>query len=242
MKRIIRAAVLSAAAAGITAGSLGLAGAASATSTTTSGLTASQAVTGRSDSGANGGTWAIDKFTATIHIAGQGIVASSNCPGITAGGKCYLVTGNVKDAGTFTTQPGNAVPGGGSLNGNPPPNIGASVTGPMSGTLPYRFFTDQPLSAASAGNVPATIAGDTPSTGQLPEQFYPAGTHFWDTSGTTGGSEYLGSGPFNFVYTAALGSDSQCPNVSGRWVDASTDNSGADPFGGNILAPDASHC
>jgi hypothetical protein len=220
--------------------SLGAVSAASAGATTT-GFTATQSVTNRDDSGANGSNWALDAFNATTVLHGDGIVANSNCPNI-AIGACHKITGSISDHGTFTTQVGNAVPGDGSLNAGPVPNIGVAVTGPMSGSLSYTFYANQPIADASAGNAPGSVSGDTPSTGQWPEQFFTPGTQFWDTSGNTGGAEYLGSGPFNYVYTAALNSDTQCPNVSGRWVDSSTDSDGSAPSGGNILAPDASHC
>jgi hypothetical protein len=210
-------------------------------SASTSGFTATQSVTSRDDSGANGGNWATDAFTATLHLTAHGIAPNSNCPGIVIGA-CHHIEGTITDTGSFTTVVGNAVPGDGSLNSGSVPAIGATVTGPMHGTLQYSFYTDHALSTASTSNAPGSVVGDSPSTGQWPEQFFPAGTSFWDSSGTTGGNEYLGSGPFDYVYTAALGSDSQCPNVSGRWVDASTDNSGSDPAGGNILAPDSAHC
>jgi hypothetical protein len=212
-----------------------------ASATTTTGFTAVQSVTNRDDSGANGGNWALDAFTATLHLTAHGIVLNSNCPGIVIGA-CHKITGTITDHGTFTTQVGNAVPGTGSLNGGGVPNIGAMVTGPLTGTLSYLFYTDHALSTASVSNAPSSVSGDSPSTGQWPEQFFPAGTNFWDGSGNTGGAEYLGSGPFNFTYTAALGSDSQCPNVSGRWVDSSTGNDGANAVDGNILAPSSSSC
>jgi hypothetical protein len=222
--------------------SLGAVAAASAgASAATTGFTATQSVTNRDDSGANGGNWALDAFTAVTNLHGDGIVANTFCPGI-AIGACHKVTGTISDRGTFTTQVGNAVPGDGSLNGGSVPNIGVAVTGPMSGSLSYTFYANQGIADASVSNAPSSVSGDTPTTGQWPEQFFTPGTQFWDGSGNTGGAEYLGSGPFNYVYTAQLSSDSQCPNVSGRWVDASTDNSGSAPSGGNILAPDASHC
>jgi len=212
-----------------------------ASATTTTGFTAVQSVTNRDDSGANGGNWALDAFTATLHLVANGVVPNSNCPGIVIGA-CHKITGTITDHGSFTTQVGSAVPGTGSLNGGTVPNIGATVTGPMTGTLSYSFYTDHALSTASVSNAPASVVGDKPSTGQWPEQFFPTGTNFWDSSGTTGGAEYLGSGPFSFTYTAALGSDSQCPNVSGRWVDSFTGNYGANPVDGNILAPSSSSC
>jgi hypothetical protein len=241
MNRPIRVLLAGIGAAGAAAGLAvsGIAGSAGAA--TTSGFTAAQNVTNRDDSGANGGNWALDAFTATLHLTAHGIVPNSNCPAITIGA-CHKITGTITDHGTFTTQVGNAVPGTGSLNGGSVPNIGATVTGPLTGTLSYSFFTNQPLTKASASNAPGSVSGDNPSTGQWPEQFWAPGTQFWDGSGNTGGAEYLGSGPFNFTYTAALGSDSQCPNVSGRWVDSSTGNDGANPADGNILAPSSSSC
>ena len=100
----------------------------------------------------------------------------------------------------------------------------------MSGTYNYTFYTNQPLSSASAGNAPTTVDGDTPTTGSWYQQFF-NGAEFWDASPGTG----------SWTYTAAPGSDTQCPNVSGRWVDASPDW-GGQPVDGNILAPDAGHC
>jgi hypothetical protein len=220
-------------------------GVVSAASAGTSTFTASQSVSSRDDSGTNSnGTtsnWAMDNFTRTTTLTGHGIVANTHCPGI-AIGACHLISGKIADKGTFTTVVGDAVPGQGSLNGAAAPLIGTAVTGPMTGTLNYSFYSSQAVASASAGNAPSSVSGDTPTTGQWPEQFFPAGTQFWDSSGTTGGSEYLGAGSWGWTYTAPLGSDPACPNVSGRWIDASGNNSGANAVDGNILAPDASHC
>jgi hypothetical protein len=210
----------------------------------TGGFNVTSTVTNRPDSGSQGNDWALDNFSATLHLSTSGIVANSNCPGITIGA-CRAFTGTITDKGTFTTQIGQVVPGTGSLNGNPAPTMGAAVTGNMTGTLPYHFYANVLLSQFKASNAPSlTVDGASPGTGQWPEQFAPAGTQFWDTSGNTGGPEYLGTSTFNFTYTAALGSDHLCPNVSGRWVDSSaaTSNSGSAPGAGNILAPDADHC
>jgi hypothetical protein len=224
--------------------SLGAVSAASAVATT-AGFTASQTVSNRDDSGTNSnGTtnnWAKDSFTRTTTLFGHGIVANTYCPGI-AIGACHFITGKITDKGTFTTVVGDAVPGQGSLNGAPAPLIGTAVTGPMAGALNYSFYANVPLTKASASNAPSSITGDTPSTGQWPEQFFPAGTQFWDSTGATGGNEYLGYGAWGWTYTASLGSDPACPNVSGRWIDASGNNSGANAVDGNILAPDAAHC
>jgi hypothetical protein len=122
------------------------------------------------------------------------------------------------------------------------PLIGTAVTGPMTGTLNYSFYAHEVVATASAGNAPSSVIGDTPSTGRWPEQFFRAGTQFWDSGGNTGGSEYFGAGSWGWTYTASLGSDPACPNVSGRWIDASGNNSGGKAVDGNILGPDALHC
>jgi hypothetical protein len=220
-----------------------LAGAAGA-SAATNALTASTSVTNRDDSGIHGDVWATDNYTRTVTITGHGVVAATHCPGITAGKSCRYMTGTVQDKGTYTTVPGGTVPGNGSLNGGPAPAIGAQVTGPLTGHFSYQFYTDAPITSASASNVPATADGNppsSPSTGKWVELFYPAGVNFWDTSGSTGGSEYLGT-TGAWTYTAPLGSDTQCPNVSGRWIDASYNGWGTDQVAGNILAPDSGHC
>jgi hypothetical protein len=201
--------------------------------------TAAVTVTNRDDSGANGGNWASDNFTRTLTVFGHGIVANTFCPGITIGG-CHHFTGVITDAGHFTTVIGNPVPGNGSLNGGTVPVIGVALTGTMAGTFHYNFYANAPVSAFSASNGPASVSGDTPSTGVWPEQFFTAGTQFWDTSGNTGGTEYLGT-TGGWTYRAPFGSDSACPNYGGQWVDASPDW-GVNASDGNILAPDAAHC
>lgn len=211
----------------------------------TTGFTATQSVTNRDDSGANGGNWATDQFTRKTHFVGRGIVLNSNCPGITIG-SCHKFTGTLTDRGTFTTNPGNLVPGSGSLNGNPAPVIGTAVTGPMRGHIAVTFYANVALAKASAGNAPPSVSGDSPSTGQWVTQFFPAGTEIWDSSGNEGvvgsslGSLYTG-GNGSWTYTEAPGANPACPNEASRWVDASPDWGGL-PADGNILAQDAAHC
>ena len=219
---------------------LSLAGAAAAgqASAATS-HTAAVTVTNRDDSGANGGNWATDNFTRTLTVYGHGIVANTNCPGI-AIGACHHYTALIADKGHFTTVIGNPAPGNGDLNGGAVPDIGAAVTGTMSGTFYYNFYANVPVTAFAASNGPATVDGDTPSTGVWPEQFFTAGTQFWDASGNTSGAEYLGT-TGKWTYTAPFGSDSNCPDYGGRWVDASPDW-GVNASDGNITAPDSAHC
>jgi len=217
---------------------------ASAGATATS-FTAVTSVTNRDDSGTNSnGTnsnWAIDNFTRTATIYFHGLATQAHCPGILPGRSCYYWTGKISDtSGTFTTVPGDAVPGQGSLNGGAAPLIGEAVTGSMGGHFNYVFYTDQDASYASSSNVLPAVSGDSPGTGNWVEQFFPAGVNFWDASGNTGGQEYLGT-TGGWTYTANFGSDHACPRVASRWLDASPDW-GVNPVDGNILAPDSAHC
>lgn len=217
---------------------------ASSAGASTISITASTNVTNRDDSGtnSNGSTnnWAVDNFTRTATIVFHGLATQDHCPGIANGLSCYYWTGIVKDNGNFTTVPGDAVPGQGSLNGGTAPLIYTAVKGSMSGKFGYVFYTDQNASSASAANMPGTLTGDSPATGKWVEQFFSSNVHFWDASGNTGGSEYLGT-TGGWTYTAGFGSDSACPRVASRWIDASPDW-GVNTVDGNILAPDAAHC
>jgi hypothetical protein len=230
---------------GATVGALGVTSiVASGAGAATTSVTASTNVTSRDDSGTNSnGTtsnWAVDNFTRKATIFFHGLATQNHCPGIGAGLSCYYWTGLIKDSGNFTTVVGDAVPGKGSLNTGTAPLIYTAVKGGMSGKFSYAFYTDQNASSASATNMPPTITGDSPATGNWVEQFFNTGVHFWDTSGNTGGSEYLGT-TGSWTYTASFGSDAACPNLASRWVDASPDW-GTSPADGNILAPDTAHC
>jgi hypothetical protein len=223
-----------------TAGALGITSvvAGSANATTTS-FTASTAVSNRSDSGGYG-TWAMDSFTRNATIVFRGLVVQSHCQGIAPGNSCYSWTGTIKDSGTFTTVVGATSPGQGGLNGAPAPGIGTAVTGPMSGQYKYVFYTDQPSTAAAAANMPATVSGDIPATGQWVEQFFSGGVTFWDSSNNMSPGSLGTSG--GWTYIAAFGSDTACPNVASKWVDASISGWGGTAASGNILAPDSLHC
>jgi hypothetical protein len=202
-------------------------------------LSAKTAVTNRDDSAANGGgNWAMDAYTRGAQIFFKGATSSSNCGGVSP---CYSYTGKISDVGHFTTVVGQPSPGFGYLNGGSDPTMQAAVTGTMNGSYNYVFYTTVPISGASAHNVPASISGDTPGTGNWVEQFFPGGTQFWDSSGNTGGSEYLGT-TGGWTYNAKAGADHNCPNVTSQWVDASATGWGSAPADGNILAPDASGC
>ena len=221
-----------------TAVALGPAAASGATTT----ISAKTAVTNRDDSGTNyNGTtsnWAIDTFTRGAQIFYKGATSAGNCGGTSP---CYAWTGKISDTGHFTTVVGDDSPGQGYLNGGAAPTEKVAITGTMNGSFNYAFYTTVGLSAASAANMPKTVSGDSPSTGNWVEQFFPAGTQFWDTSGNTGGNEYLGT-TGSWTYNAKLGSDKGCPNVTSQWVDASASAWGSTGADGNILAPDAPSC
>ena len=158
-------------------------------------------VTNHPDSGTQGNDWALDNYTATLHLNGAGVVSNTLCPGIGSftGSSATSSRAPSPNQGHFTTQVGQAVPGTGSLNGSPAPTIGTAVTGGMHGTLPYVFYANVPLSAFSASNAPASddgsLPGPHPHMGTWPEQYAPAGTQFWDSNGATAGAEYLGTSP-----------------------------------------------
>lgn len=221
-----------------TVGVLALAPASGITTT----LTAHTTMINRDDSSAHGGNWAKDNFTRGAQITFQGTAASSSCGG---NSPCYHYTGKVSDVGHFTTVPGQLSPGFGYLNGGPDPTMAVALTGTLSGSQTYSFFTTVPVSGASASNVPTTENGNTHNSGEWPELFFTSGTLFWDSTGTAQGDitagGYLGTGTFKYLYTAKPGADTlaggSCPNVTSQWLDASPDG-GSLPSSGNILAPD----
>lgn len=197
-------------------------------------------VSGRPDSGDHG-NWALDAFSRTASVTLQSEVALSYCGGSTGTGHCYHWTGTVKDTGTFTTIAGDTSPGNGSLNGGSAPAIGEAVTGTMTGSYSYDFYSSWktanhalvPASENDSGNLP----GGRSTTGAWPEQFFGAGARFY-VSGTA--SNELGT-TGSWTYTAPFGADSACPNLASQWVDGSP-NWGSDASAGNILAPAASAC
>jgi hypothetical protein len=192
-------------------------------------LTAKTMMTNRDDSSAHGGNWAMDNFT-------RGSQITFKCATTTP---CYAYTGKVSDTGHFTTVAGQLSPGFGYLNGTTSdPTMAVALTGTMTGSQTYAFYSNTPVSGASASNVPKANAGDANSSGMWPELFFPGGTHFY-----VGGalSDSLGTGFFKYTYVAKAGSNSDCPNMTSQWSDSSP-SSGANATDGNILAPNASGC
>jgi len=223
-------------------------GAAALTATASAAVTgytvhAVTAITSRPDSGAHGNDWADDAFTRTAHLYFHGEVALSNCGGSTGTGHCYRWTGNVHDQGTFTTRTSGDVPGNGYLNGGTVPQLEVAVTGTMTGVYRYVFYSS--WKTASAGLVPPAQSGmpsGRSTTGMWPTQFFGNGARFWNGTGTPEGSGGSVGTNGGWLYTAAPGSDPQCPHVTSQWTDASATSWGSLAADGNILAPGAAHC
>ena len=232
--------------AAIAAAALGVVGVSQANASTKGPtITGSTAITNRPDGGAHGNDWANDNFTRNAQVTNQGAVPASNCGG---NSPCYFWTGTIFDInGHFTTIAGQVVPGFGSLNnGDPAPTFGVSVTGPMSGTYHYAFYSDQQTTSAtppqSENDNSTDPTGCTPgdcTTGLWPELFFNSGNFY--VNGVAN-PDSLGSNQGHWNYKLGFGKDPQCQNIASQWVDASFNNWGSDPVDGNILAPDSSHC
>jgi len=222
---------------------LGTAASASA-SVTPYASTASTAISNRPDSGVHG-NWADDNFTRTATVNLVSEVALSYCGGTTGTGHCYHWTGTITDKGTFTTIVADTSPGNGDLNGGSAPTMGEAITGSMTGSYSYDFYSS--WKSANRKLVPATEddQGNAPNgrstTDAWLEQFFGAGAKFFENGAASNSLGTTG----RWAYTAPLGADKACPRVSSSWVDSSWPVSnpwGAAPSQGNILAPDANHC
>ena len=166
-----------------------------AASGATTTLTAKTAVTNRDDSAANtanntnNGNWAMDTFTRGAQITFKGAAVAADCGGASP---CYAYTGKVSDVGNFVTDGGQPSPGFGYLNGGNDPLMAVSAKGTLAGSQTYAFFTTVPVSGASASHVPPAESGNGVGSGEWLEQFFPAGTQFWDSTGAPQG--VLGAG------------------------------------------------
>lgn len=205
---------------------------------------ASTTVTNRPDSGAHGNDWALDNFKRFAQVSNLGAVATSHCGGAKT---CFHFGGLITDTGSFTTMTGVTVPGFGGLNGGPAPKLDVAVTGSMSGTYNYDFYSN--WKTINASFMPLTENGSPvgrQTTGAWLAQFFLPGASFWSASGiplghTGTGAGSLGTGVGSWLYTTAFGSDPACPRVASQWWDASPDW-GTLPASGNVFAPNAAHC
>jgi hypothetical protein len=215
MKRIIRAAVLSAAAAGITAGSLGLAGAASATSTThhsnvrvtkaSSNGPATVTITTKSGghydttnasgsatfSSPGGPVWAIDNLNETWKIT----ACSANPKCDSADGANYYVTLTTPNSHFAEfANPGPNDPTDGITSTCPSANAGGPRvgTGKVSGTISYSVVANAGPDLTSVPPVQPPATGLSPVLGQI----FDNATNF-----TT-----VGATPYTFNYTVVCGS------------------------------------
>ena len=202
----------------------------------THGATAVSALSSRPDSGDNG-NWALDKMSRKATVTLVGTAAATNCGGHSP---CYHWHGLVTDKGTFTTIAGATSPGAGDLNGGSAPTMATAVTGPMHGSYNYDFYAS--TTKVNAKSVTRKESGNPTgdkTTCLWVEQFFPAGTGFWDNTGSST-SGCLGT-TGGWTYTLGFGADKACPNLASQWVDGSP-SWGTDPTTGNILVPDKSHC
>jgi hypothetical protein len=220
-------------------GALALAGTASASAATApraSGVgfaSASTQLTNHPDSSAQGGNWALTKFTRSASVMITGVAPNADCPGMPATALCISWAGQISDTGTFTTIAGALAPRTGTED--------QALTGTFKGgSSTIRFFADsiQP----SGSRVPAVVNGDVSgkeTTTSWVEQFFPAGTIF-NSAANPGGVDL---GAWSWTYALARGTDHQCSSLPAQtWVDSLANGDGANAGDGNILTPDAAHC
>jgi Collagen triple helix repeat (20 copies) len=170
--------------------------------------TASQSVSNRDDSG-NHGNWAIDAFTRMVVITRHSQMPASDCP--TGATKCWFYTATLTDNGTFTTNAGANSPNAGTP-------IAGIVDGTFTGGSDIEFFADySPPTAPTT----ATISGDTPSTTNWVDQFFPAGTLMTAPNLTN----------WSWTYVA--------PKTCEKWVDAYNNGDGGQTGDGDITGVNA---
>lgn len=142
-------------------------------------VTATTSVSSRDDSG-NQGNWARDAFIRTITITRHEAANVLNCGGAVA--TCWYYTGTITDAGTFLTDAGAKTPNKACTE--PAPSsascdglvINGQVAGNFTGGSHIEFYASS--NAPNASLVPATVSGNSPSTGNWYQQFFPGGTVF----------------------------------------------------------------
>ena len=183
-------------------------------------VTAATAVSARSDSSSNG-TWATDAFTRTVTVTRRGAVSVSHCG---AGAVvCYFYTGSIADNGSFATVAGALAPNQHSAK-DPAPGgkIQGTVTGTMTGGSAMEFYVGSSSAnwngAPSAAGVPATVTGNSPSTGTWYEQF------FTGTGDVFNGAANLVN--WSWAYSA--------PATCEHWTDAAANGGGNSAGDGNI--------
>jgi Collagen triple helix repeat (20 copies) len=172
-------------------------------------VTASTSVSGRDDSG-NNGNWAVDAFVRTVSVTRHSAVTVADCGGGAI--SCYYYTASLADSGSFTTVAGAKSPNAGTA-------VNGIVSGTMTGGSAIEFYASS--DAPSASTVPATVTGDSPSTTDWVEQFFPAGTIF--------------SAPSLLNWSWTYQSSGTCE----QWVDAYNNGDGGQPGDGDILGVNA---
>jgi hypothetical protein len=177
-------------------------------------LSAMTSVSNRDDSGGNG-NWATDAMIRSVSITRHEAAAVSNCGGAVA--TCYYYTGTLTDSGTFVTQDGAFTPNQGLHAGQ---HISGTVQGNFTGGTHLEFYASS--AAPSASGVVSTVSGDSPSTTNWVEQFFPGGTSF----------SSINLIDWSWSYNA--------PNTCESWVDAASNSGGQSAGAGDITG--VNHC
>lgn len=173
--------------------------------------TASTQVSDRQDGGhGNPSVWALDQVTRTVTVVGSGPVAASHC-GVTSG-PCFFYTGQVTDAGSFTTVAGAKSPHAGAA-------VNGALSGSLNGVLNVEFYATSNDLAVT--RVPATASGNTVATGDWAHQLFPGGTHFSASDVTE----------YHYLYSA--------PSTCEQWNDSSDNGDGTAADAGDIVGVNA---
>ncbi len=186
--------------------------------------TATTKLTARPDSGSGGNNWANDNFTRVATVTSLGIVAASNCIGLTgysASGPCYAYNASLKDSGTFTAIVGQLTP---NQTLNPGGKFGRSVTGSMSGYGNFAEFyaTAKPNGGPNHGVLKHWTTSSPADPSYLwPQLFFPANTASTPNEATWG-----------YVYTAHVLSAGV--HTTQVWADTWNNGAGGALTDGNI--------
>lgn len=159
-------------------------------------VTATTSLTNRNDSG-TAGDWAKDAFVRTATITRQHAATAGKCgSGAT---QCWLYTGSVADAGSFTTIDGAKAPVSGD-------DINGTLMGSFTGGSTFELYAD------SATPNPALVAGVLSGNGQS--------TSAWMRQFFADGVKFAAEGQPKWSWTYAA------PSTCETWTNAYNGNTG----------------
>jgi len=151
-------------------------------------VSATTVLTGRPETSG----WANDDFTRIATVTRESAVPASDCGSDAA--SCWFYTETLADNGTFTTVPNQTGPNGTGTTGSTP------ITGTMVGGGKVEFYADS--DTPNPALVPGTVSGDSGSTTDWFEQFFPAGTQFEPGPGQAPYTDYAPWVTYDWKYTA----------------------------------------